>query len=87
MLSLGAYTAISQRNLLQGLATTLADDLQIMLTAFVLAVVLMGGFAHKTLCQVACKILPAKTAVAAVLVECQALITLLQHKGQRRWRW
>lgn len=36
----------------------------------------MGGFSHKTLCQVACKI-PVETAVAAVLVECQALINLL----------
>lgn len=40
----------------------------------------MGGFAHKTLFQVACKILPVKTAVAAVLVECQGLKTLLPHE-------
>lgn len=39
---------------------------------------MIGGFAHKTLCQVACKI-PVETAVAAALVEGQALINLLSR--------
>lgn len=39
----------------------------------------MGGFVHKTLCQVACKTLLVMPVVAVVLVECWALITLLPH--------
>lgn len=49
----------------------------------------MDGFAHKTLCLVACKILQSVTAAAAVLAEpvtavtvmaeCRASITLLPH--------
>lgn len=39
----------------------------------------MGGFAHKTLCQVACNIPQEETAVAAVPIDYQALTTLLPH--------
>lgn len=46
-------------------------------------VVLMNGFAHKTLCLVACKILQLLTAVVAgpvtVMAACRPLITPLPH--------
>lgn len=57
-----------------------------MVTAYVLAVVLKDGFAHKTQRQVACKILLLQTVAVAVaalvtaaMAECLALITLLRH--------
>jgi len=42
-------------------------------------VVLRGGFAHKTLCQVAGNIPPEKPAVAAAPIDYQALTTPLPH--------